>query len=69
MEWQRQSLRTGHGPALAQRRDRGGSEIDLIAGAMERLESAIEIAEAEGTTPIDVAERQALERVEAARRR
>jgi valine dehydrogenase (NAD+) len=47
--------------------DRGPSEEDLIAGAMERLELAIETAEAEGTTPVEVAERQALERVEAAR--
>jgi len=47
----------------------GGDETSLIAGAMERLEIAIETAEAEGTTPIDVAERQALERVEAARSR
>ena len=46
----------------------GGSEADLIAGAMERLDRALETAEAEGTTPIEVAERQALERVEAARR-
>jgi valine dehydrogenase (NAD+) len=49
--------------------DQCGGETELIAGAMERLETAIETAEAEGTTPIDVAERQALERVEAARRR
>ena len=69
LEWEQQSLRTGHGPALAQRRNQCGGETDLIAGAMERLETAIETAEAEGTTPIDVAERQALERVEAARRR
>jgi valine dehydrogenase (NAD+) len=48
--------------------DRGGDENSLIAGAMERLESAVETAQVEGTTPIDVAERQALERVEAARR-
>jgi valine dehydrogenase (NAD+) len=47
---------------------KGGSEADLIAGAMERLDLAIETADAEGTTPIEVAERQALERVEAARR-
>ncbi len=46
----------------------GGDETSLIAGAMERLEIAMETAEAEGTTPIDVAERQALERVEAARK-
>jgi len=46
----------------------GGSEQDFIAGAMERLDVAIETAESEGTTPIEVAERQALERVEAARR-
>jgi leucine dehydrogenase len=46
----------------------GGSEEELIAGAMERLDSALETADAEGVTPIDVAERQALERVEAARR-
>ena len=45
----------------------GGSEQDFIAGAMERLDVAIETAESEGTTPIEVAERQALERVEAAR--
>jgi glutamate dehydrogenase/leucine dehydrogenase len=46
----------------------GASEEDLIAGAMERLDSALDTAEAEGVTPIEVAERQALERVEAARR-
>ena len=45
----------------------GGSEEDFIAGAMERLDVALETAESEGTTPIEVAERQALERVEAAR--
>jgi valine dehydrogenase (NAD+) len=68
-EWyeRSESLRAGHRPALAQLR--GRSEEELIAGAMERLELAIETAEAEGTTPIDVAERQALERVEAARAR
>jgi glutamate dehydrogenase/leucine dehydrogenase len=49
--------------------DRGPSEEQLIAGAMERLDDALETAEAEGTTPIEVAERQALERVEAARAR
>ena len=46
----------------------GGGEDDLIAGAMERLDAALEVAEADGVTPIEVAERQALERVEAARR-
>jgi hypothetical protein len=35
---------------------------------MERLDRAIVTAEAEDSTPLDVAERQALERVEAARR-
>jgi valine dehydrogenase (NAD+) len=40
----------------------------LIARAMDRLERAIATAEAEGSTPLEVAERQALERVEAARR-
>jgi glutamate dehydrogenase/leucine dehydrogenase len=45
----------------------GGREGELIAGAMERLDSALETAEADGITPIEVAERQALERVEAAR--
>jgi glutamate dehydrogenase/leucine dehydrogenase len=45
----------------------GGSEEDFIAGAMKRLDVALETAEAERTTPIEVAERQALERVEAAR--
>jgi valine dehydrogenase (NAD+) len=48
--------------------EHGASEADLIAGAMERLDSALETAEADGVTPIDVAEQQALERVEAARR-
>jgi glutamate dehydrogenase/leucine dehydrogenase len=47
----------------------GPREGELIAGAMERLELAIETAEAEGTPPIEVAERQALERVQAARDR
>jgi glutamate dehydrogenase/leucine dehydrogenase len=46
----------------------GGSEQDLIAGAMERLDTALKTAEAEDVPPIEVAERQALERVEAARR-
>ena len=45
----------------------GAGETDLIAGAMARLDSALETAEAEDITPIEVAERQALERVEAAR--
>jgi glutamate dehydrogenase/leucine dehydrogenase len=49
--------------------DQGPGEDDLIAGAMERLDDALVTAEAEGTPPIEVAERQALERVEAARRR
>ena len=61
-------LRTGHGPVLAERRREGRGEDDLIAGAMERLDSALETAEADGSAPIEVAERQALERVEAARR-
>ncbi len=47
--------------------DRGPAEHELIAGAMERLELALETAESEGTPPIEVAERQALERVDAAR--
>jgi valine dehydrogenase (NAD+) len=47
----------------------GGSEEELIAGAMQRLDLALEAADADGVPPIDVAERQALERVEAARRR
>ena len=46
----------------------GGSEPDLIAGAMERLDLALESAEVDGVPPIEVAERQALERVEAARK-
>jgi valine dehydrogenase (NAD+) len=67
-EWARTSLRTGHGPVLAHDRHTSAPEADLIAGAMERLELALETAEADGTTPIEVAERQALERVESARR-
>jgi glutamate dehydrogenase/leucine dehydrogenase len=47
--------------------EQGASEADLIAGAMARLDSALESAHAEDVTPIEVAERQALERVEAAR--
>jgi valine dehydrogenase (NAD+) len=46
---------------------RGPGEEELIAGAMEHLELALETAESEGTPPIEVAERQALERVVAAR--
>jgi glutamate dehydrogenase/leucine dehydrogenase len=48
--------------------DAGPREPELIAGAMERLDLALETAEAEGTPPIEVAERQALERVDAARK-
>jgi valine dehydrogenase (NAD+) len=40
---------------------------DSIERALERLDLAFETAEREGTTPIEVAERQALERVDAAR--
>jgi glutamate dehydrogenase/leucine dehydrogenase len=47
----------------------GRSEQDLIAGAMNRLDLALETAEAERTPPIEVAERQALERVGIARAR
>jgi valine dehydrogenase (NAD+) len=49
--------------------EHGAGEEELIARAMERLDLALETAEADGITPIEVAERQALERVEAARRR
>ena len=49
--------------------ERGRTERELIAGAMERLDLALETAEAERTPPIEVAERQALERVELARAR
>jgi valine dehydrogenase (NAD+) len=45
-----------------------GTAEELIARAMERLDRAIATAAAEGSTPLEVAERQALERVEAARR-
>jgi valine dehydrogenase (NAD+) len=44
------------------------SEAARIAHAMDRLDHAIAAAAAEGRTPLEVAERQALERVEAARR-
>jgi valine dehydrogenase (NAD+) len=48
---------------------KGGHDVvrARIARAMERLDQAIEEAAAEGVTPIEVAERHALERVEAAR--
>ena len=66
-EWDRQELRARPSRALAQGGNRSAGEAELIAGAMERLELALETAESEGTPPIEVAERQALERVEAAR--
>jgi valine dehydrogenase (NAD+) len=44
------------------------SDGDRIARAMDRLDLAIDTAAAEQLTPLEVAERQALERVEAARR-
>ena len=50
-------------------RERGPRERECIARAMERLEEALVEAEREDSTPLEVAERQALERVEAARRR
>jgi glutamate dehydrogenase/leucine dehydrogenase len=49
--------------------DGGGAvERARIEHAMDRLDNAIATSAAEGATPLDVAERQALERVEAARR-
>ena len=47
---------------------RGPAERARIEHAMERLDEAIATSAAEGGTPLDVAERQALERVEVARR-
>lgn len=50
-------------------RGRGGpSEQELVEGAMDGLDRALATAEREGLTPLEVAERQALDRVEAARR-
>jgi glutamate dehydrogenase/leucine dehydrogenase len=49
--------------------DRGPREPQCVERAMERLDRAIATAEAEGSTPIEVAEREALERVDAARAR
>jgi glutamate dehydrogenase/leucine dehydrogenase len=46
--------------------ERGPSEAELIARAMERLDLAIDTATVEDSTPIEVAERQALERIAAA---
>jgi glutamate dehydrogenase/leucine dehydrogenase len=48
----------------------GGGDVERarIEHAMERLDDAIATSAAEGATPLDVAERQSLERVEAARR-
>lgn len=46
----------------------GAGEREVIERAMDRLDRALVTAEAEGSTPLEVAERQALERVEAARR-
>jgi glutamate dehydrogenase/leucine dehydrogenase len=47
--------------------DGAARERDRIDHAMERLDSAIATAAAEGRTPVEVAERQALDRVAAAR--
>jgi valine dehydrogenase (NAD+) len=49
-------------------RGAGPSEDERISRAMDRLDQAIAVAATEGSTPLEVAERQALERVEAARR-
>ncbi len=46
----------------------GAAEGARIERAMDALERAIATAAAEGSTPLEVAERQALERVDAARR-
>jgi glutamate dehydrogenase/leucine dehydrogenase len=46
----------------------GAPEQQRIERAMESLDRAIATAESEGVTPLEVAERQALERLEAARR-
>jgi glutamate dehydrogenase/leucine dehydrogenase len=45
----------------------GPDEAELVDRAEESLERAIATAAAEGSTPVEVAERQALERVAAAR--
>jgi glutamate dehydrogenase/leucine dehydrogenase len=45
----------------------GPDEGDLVERAMECLERAIATADAEDSTPVDVAERQALQRVASAR--
>jgi valine dehydrogenase (NAD+) len=50
-------------------RERGPRRRECVARAMERLDRAIADAEAQDSTPIEVAERHALERVEAARAR
>ncbi len=47
--------------------DGGPDEAELVERAMDGLERAIATAAAEDSTPLDVAERQALERVDAAR--
>jgi glutamate dehydrogenase/leucine dehydrogenase len=48
--------------------DQGPDEAELVERAMEGLERAIATAESEGSTPLAVAERLALERVAAAGR-
>jgi valine dehydrogenase (NAD+) len=47
--------------------ERGARSGQCVACAMERLERAMATAEAEGSTPLEVAERQALQRLETAR--
>jgi glutamate dehydrogenase/leucine dehydrogenase len=68
-EWDAHTLRARPSRALANDGQQGPAEARSIAHAMGRLELALETAEHEGTPPIEVAERQALERVEAARSR
>ena len=45
----------------------GPSEEELIGRAMEGLRRALDTAAREGSTPVEIAERQALDRIEAAR--
>ena len=49
--------------------ERGPREARCVERAMERLDDAIATARAEGSTPIEMAERDALRRIDAARRR
>ena len=57
-----------HAPLFAFPGHPDPKKAKMALGALDRLDEAIATSAAEGGTPLDVAERQALDRVDAARR-